>query len=225
MPFGEGGFRPFGTGGCPWLRTIVTSRGRVEKGREAGLLLSHCIPLRVVVVAWGCMVISAPVRGASHVARPVMAGFEGDGITRTHGSAAAVRYYPRRGLVAPGSLRVRHLDTLNRSLTLYYELRGADGDLAEVQLRCVPRDASVTFRMSGDGFDFDPEYSFLPENASDGSLSSEPEDGAVLSPRDGSSTLGGASGLATAAERAQGSAVSREHRSRSRSPVNDSSRR
>ena len=111
------------------------------------------------------------------------------------------------------------------ALTLYYELRGADGDLAEVQLRCVPRDAAVTFRMSGDGFDLDPEYSFLPESASDGSLSSEPEGGAALPPRDGSSTLDGVSGLATAPARVRGSAVSREHRSRTRSPVNDTDRR
>ena len=154
-----------------------------------------------------------------------MAGFGGGGITRTHGSAAAVRYYPRRGLVAPGSLRVRHLDTLNRSLTLYYELRGADGDLAEVQLRCVPRDAAVTFRMNGDHFDLDPEYSFLPENASDGMSSSEPEDASALPPRDRSSTPDGVSGPATAPARVRGSAVSREHRSRTRSPVNDSGRR
>ena len=65
------------------------------------------------------------------------------GSSAEYNNEQSVDWYPRYGLVVPGSMGMQALDTGNRTMTIEYELRRTDGLVDRVLLNCVPMSSAV----------------------------------------------------------------------------------
>ena len=65
------------------------------------------------------------------------------GSSAEYNNEQSVDFYPRYGLVVPGSMGMQALDTGNRTMTIEYELRRTDGLVDRVLLNCVPMSSAV----------------------------------------------------------------------------------